>query len=338
MASITATAFKWTGTYYNATYTTSYSVTISDDDDQYEGGGDSSEMVSINGSTESASMASPFAIDVSFTDTSGAPHVETFYFFNTAGDWYFIPSGDSEFTEGAHLGNYQSHVVGWEYDAAVCFTNGTRIETVTGPILVEDLKPGTLVRVLDGGYRPLRKQLVRDFGLAELADNPHLHPVSIDKGALGSGLPWRKLCVSRQHRMLINGPICQRMFETQSVLVPAHRLAGLPGCWIEAPDQPLSYHHLVFDQHEIVFAEGAASESFFPGPEAMKSVGPAARAELCAIYPELDNDAFRRETAHRVPSAAQQRKLLARHHKNEKPLYCPDSTLANNPVTEATLG
>lgn len=338
MASITATAFKWTGTHYNATYTNSHTVTITDDDSHYEGGTDANESVSIDGGAAGSTLSSPYAIDVSFTDTDGVSHVETFYFFNTAGDWYFIPGADSAFSEGAYLGGYQSHTVGWDYAGAVCFANGTHIETSKGPVAVETLKQGDLVRVFDGSFQPLRLHLVRQIDLPSMLARPELRPVLIAKGALGAGLPLRDLRVSRQHRILVNGAICQRMFSVPSVLVPAHRLTCLPGCSIELPDKPISYHHLVFEDHEIVFSEGAASESFFPGREAMRSVPEPARAELAELFPEMELAGIEDRIAHLVPPAAKQRRLLARHQKNAVPLFVPKAAFIHRaPSTRASV-
>lgn len=324
MTTLTATAFKWSGTGYNSTYDSSHNVTLTDNDDQYQGRGDADERVSIDGGAESSSLSNPYAIDVSFTDTSGDDHVETFYFFNTSGDWYFIPGPDSQFTEGAHLGTYQSHTVGWEYSSAVCFADGTQILTDNGPRPVEEIDAGDMVRVLDGSYRPLRMHIVSPQNLRKLQSNARLHPVRIARGALGNGLPHRDLRVSRQHRMLVNGPICARMFGTDAVLVPAHKLTILPGCQIERPTASLSYHHLIFDQHEVIYAEGAASESFFPGPEAIRHVPAEALAEMLEIFPDA---LFNQHLARPAVLGKKSAKLLKRHAKNQRPIFDQNAPL-----------
>ena len=133
MAQYTVTAFKWSGTGYNALYNTSYSATIDDDDAAYQGSGDGSETISINGGAFGTTTGSPYAINISFTDAGGSPHVETFYFFNTGGSWYFVPGPGSDFTVGATLGSYQNHTNGWSYSDVTCFVRGTLIETAQGP-------------------------------------------------------------------------------------------------------------------------------------------------------------------------------------------------------------
>lgn len=324
MAQFTVTAFKWTGTYYNATYTDSHSATFEDNDGAYEGDADKSETVSIDGGHADATWGSPYAIDVSFTDAHGEDHVETFYFFNTDGDWYFVPSEDSAFSEGATLGSYQSHTVGWEYDSAVCFADGTLIATESGLLPVETLEPGCMVQTLSGASAPLRLNLSRHLPARELRANSRLRPVCIEAGALGAGLPLERLWVSRQHRMLVSSPICRRMFDTDSALIAAIRLTALPGCFIDHHCKELTYHHLVFDDHAVVFANGAPAESFFPGPEALRLLAPDARKEFLTLFPEVAGSLSPLRSEHCIPKLKQQKRLIARHKRNAKPLL-PES-------------
>ncbi len=107
----TVTAFHWSGNGYNSQYNASFTAQIQDNDNTYQGSGDSDETISIDGGSFNTSSGSPYVIKVSFTDTDGVSHVEPFQFFNTSGPpsgWYFIPEPDSAFTEGATLGSYQS--------------------------------------------------------------------------------------------------------------------------------------------------------------------------------------------------------------------------------------
>jgi hypothetical protein len=84
MAQYTVTAFRWSGTGYNALYNTSYSAVIDDDDPNLDGAADASETVSINGGAFGATAGPAYDINVSFTDTGGTSHVETFYFLTLA--------------------------------------------------------------------------------------------------------------------------------------------------------------------------------------------------------------------------------------------------------------
>lgn len=74
----------------------------------------------------------------------------------------------------------------------------------------------------------------------------------------------------------------------------------------------------MFDNHKAIFAEGAASESLFIGPEAIKTVSPEAREEIMKIFPELADDDYACESAALIPSNKAQKQLIARHVKNNK--------------------
>ncbi|MGO4852150.1 Hint domain-containing protein [Phaeovulum sp. W22_SRMD_FR3] len=157
-----------------------------------------------------------------------------------------------------------------------CFTPGTRIETPTGPVAVELLRPGQLVRTLDHGDQPIRWVGCRRLSPADLAACPQLRPVVIRKGALGNA---RRMLVSPQHGFLIGGR-----------LLRAKHLAAQWGSKIAHVAQKaesVTYIHFLCDRHEIVFADGVATESLYPGPMALGSLGLGPMLELLAIFPTL---------------------------------------------------
>ena len=320
MVQYTVTAFRWSGTHYNATYNTSYTAVIDDDDPNLDGASDTNETVSINGGAFGATAGPPYDINVSFVDTGGASHVETFYFFNTGGNWYFIPGPGSAFTVGAFLGSYQSHTsTPTSYATIACFVRGTMIETDRGLIPVENLKAGSRVLTADGVYKTLRIPMSRKLSAQDLRDNPKLTPIRITAGALGDGMPKRDLLVSRQHRMLVSSKICERMFGKPDVLIAAIRLTELPGIFIEPTEMDVEYFHLLFDQHEVIFAEGAPTESFFTGPEAIRSMNKKAREEILTIFPGISANDYTPTPARHIPQGKLQKMLVARHLKNNQP-------------------
>ena len=201
-----------------------------------------------------------------------------------------------------------------------CFTRGARILTPHGPVPIQNLRPGQLVRTDSGGDQPIRWLGCRAFGAAEIRENPKLAPVRIVAGALGAGLPARDLLVSRQHRMLVQSPIARRMFGQDQVLIPAIKLTVLPGIFVDDAVPGVEYFHLLFDQHRIVFAEGAPTESLFTGPEALRSLGAEAREEIVAIFPQLASGVQVSNPARTIPRGRQQVRLIARHLRNAKPL------------------
>ena len=223
--------------------------------------------------------------------------------------------------------------------APPCFTAGTLIATPDGPRPVEDLAPGDLVMTLDHGPQPLRWHAATHVAASRLAKQPNLCPVQIRAGALGPGVPARDLSVSQQHRMLVRSRIAQRMFGAEEILVAAKHLIGLPGVTLGTPEGPVSYHHLVFDGHEVIDAEGAAAESLYLGAQALRSLSPAARAELAALFPDLLRRLAEGESlpaARPLVAGKRGRRMQLRHRKNHQPLQ-PAQALTPREATVARM-
>ncbi|OED47198.1 hypothetical protein AB838_16680 [Rhodobacteraceae bacterium (ex Bugula neritina AB1)] len=50
--------------------------------------------------------------------------------------------------------------------------------------------------------------------------------------------------------------------------------------------------HLLTERHEVIFAEGIATEIFWPGPEAVRGLPAEAMQELFELFPELASAVF----------------------------------------------
>jgi hypothetical protein len=210
----------------------------------------------------------------------------------------------------------------------LCFTRGAMIQTARGLRAVEELNIGDAVFVASGGTKRIRWISSSRLGAAALRRCPKNRPVRITAGALGEGLPHRDLLVSRQHRMLLNSQVAQRMFGAREVLVAAIKLVELPGIFVDEDVEEVVYFHILFDDHEIIWAEGAASESLFTGRQALLSIPPAARAELETLFPDMISPAYQALAAAFIPSGKHQKQLVARHVKNHKAVYQADPRLS----------
>lgn len=168
----------------------------------------------------------------------------------------------------------------------VCFAAGTRIRTPGGAVAVETLRAGDLVMTADSGPRPLVW-----VGVAPPlpAIGPQA-PVRIAAGSLGA---TRDLHVSPQHRIAITGWQVALLFGTPEVLVAAQALLALPGV-SQQPGGQVVYVHLMFERHEVIWAEGVRCESFHPGPQSLKALQPECRAAIAARFPEVMAQDFRR--------------------------------------------
>lgn len=175
--------------------------------------------------------------------------------------------------------NYTSHA---DLGATiVCFTSGTQIETVDGPRAIETLRPGDLVRTRDDGYQPLRW-----VGSKTVPAHGALAPVLFKPGAIGNA---RALRVSPLHRMLMSDWRVELLTGDAEALVPARNLVNGRDILREEGGM-VTYVHILFDHHQIVFAEGCPSESLHPGDCALNALAGESRAEVVALFPELEQD------------------------------------------------
>lgn len=163
----------------------------------------------------------------------------------------------------------------------LCFTDGMMIDTPFGPRLIEDLVPGDLVLTRDSG-----PQVLRWHGSRSLVVDQQHAPIEFAAGLLGNARAFR---VSPQHRMLNEGYRAQLYFGQEEVLVPAKSLINGSTVRQLAPG-PVTYHHLLFDKHEIVTCDGIASESYHPGHYSLPGIDEQAREDLFRYFPELRSD------------------------------------------------
>ncbi|MEC7763981.1 MAG: Hint domain-containing protein [Pseudomonadota bacterium] len=158
--------------------------------------------------------------------------------------------------------------------AAPCFLAGTLIDVASGTKRVEALRPGDLVHTLDNGLQPLRW-----VGHSTVPAQGPLAPIRVQAGVLGNR---RALNVSPNHRILIRSAAAEFYYGDTDVLMPAKALVD--GRKVRSvPAETAHYVHLLFARHEMLFAEGLASESLFTGTMALEAFSAASQAELCAL-------------------------------------------------------
>jgi len=164
----------------------------------------------------------------------------------------------------------------------VCYGAGTLISTPKGDVPIETIKPGDLVNTRDNGPQPVLWSGCKRLGALDLIRNPKLRPIHLSAEVFGFE---RDLIVSPQHGILLKSG---HRGGTETLYRATHltRLRGdaarrLTNC------NGVHYHHLLFANHQIIFAEGMPAESLYPGRLAIGSMPAAARAEIHALFPEL---------------------------------------------------
>ena len=163
-----------------------------------------------------------------------------------------------------------------------CFTPGTRICTSDGLVDVAELEIGDRILTMDRGLQTIRWVGHTRLPAVVLGQTPKFRPVVIRQDALGPGLPFHDMKVSPQHRILITGWQAELLFGEDEILVPAIKLCNGATIYQDAVPQDVTYIHVLFDQHEVIWADGIPTESYLP---AINDVSEMAD-ELTAIFPQ----------------------------------------------------
>ena len=120
-------------------------------------------------------------------------------------------------------------------------------------------------------------------GRRRVAAEGRFAPVVFAEGTIGNS---KELRLSQQHRVALRGALAELHFGHETVLVPARAFVGRRGVRLQ-PGGMIDYIHIMFARHQIVYSEGAATESFYPGAVGLGALDRAAREELLTLFPEL---------------------------------------------------
>ena len=192
------------------------------------------------------------------------------------------PFGEANFSYEVTGGGFITDVGFVTGQIVPCFVSGTRIETARGAIPVEEVLVGDLVRTLDDGWQP-----VRWHGVRQVPSRGALAAVRIPAGTFGD---HGALSVSPQHRLHFSGWRAELYCGEAEVLVKAIHLVRAGLLQQDVSGAVVTYHHLLFDRHQIILAEGLWSESYHPGVMTMGDHDPDLRDEILALFPELAAD------------------------------------------------
>ena len=218
------------------------------------------------------------------SDTEGGPNVFS----------YTVEDGD---------GNTDTAFV--KVTTTPCFVAGTLIDTLEGPLPVEQLAPGILVRTRDHGPQP-----VRWVGKTTRRAEGRHAPVVLARGALGD---HDEIALSPNHRVLLSSTQAELLFGQAEVLIKAGHLVNDHSIRRRPDGEMVTYVHLLFDRHEIVRGNGLDSESYHPGSSTITAFDPETQAEILELFPDLPTSGVQEfgPTARMALKAHESRVLLA---------------------------
>jgi hypothetical protein len=132
----------------------------------------------------------------------------------------------------------------------ICFVTGTKISTPSGEVPIEHLNVGDSVMTLGGAARSIVWIGVGRVLVAR-GRRSAATPVIIRKGALAENVPAHDLHVTKSHSLYLDG-----------VLVPAEFLVNHRSIIWDDWAQEVKIYHIELETHDVLFANGAAAESY----------------------------------------------------------------------------
>jgi hypothetical protein len=158
---------------------------------------------------------------------------------------------------------------------------------------------GTLITLGDGSQKPIERLLVgdrvltRDHGPQALLWIGHVTlravvayaPVVIAAGVLGNE---SDLVVSQHHRMFLYQRKRTKAVPKSEILVQAKHLVNGDTVYLREIGF-VDYYSLVFDAHEIIYAEGIPAESLMVTEATVSRLPPELAAEVKQRFPEVSH-------------------------------------------------
>ena len=137
---------------------------------------------------------------------------------------------------------------------ATCYVRGTMIQTPTGDLAVETLRPGMqVITLVDGENVPRTVKWVghRRIDLTRHPRPETVAPIRIVRDAFADNVPHTDLLLSPDHAVFVDG-----------LLICIRQLANGSTIRMERSWTAVDYYHVELNEHAILLAEGLPVESY----------------------------------------------------------------------------
>ncbi|WP_323037592.1 Hint domain-containing protein [Pararhodobacter sp.] len=162
---------------------------------------------------------------------------------------------------------------------AGAFGRGTLIALANGrQVPVEELVPGDMVITRDHAVQPLRWK-----GAVRLRAEGGFAPVTVMSGVMGNPRP---LTVSPHHRLFLYRRDARKLAGAAELLVQARHMVDGQTI-VRREGGFVEYFSLVFDAHEVIYAEGVPCESLMVCPAVLTRLPDDMAAPLRDAFPGL---------------------------------------------------
>ncbi len=174
-------------------------------------------------------------------------------------------------------------------DAFSAIARGTLIGCETGPVAVEDLRPGDRVCTLDNGPQTLL--WVGSISISSQPDakkpSPTLSRITAD--SFGLGRPMPDLLLGPSARLLRRDPAIIAAVGTAAALAPVTAFIDGDTVLEIHPASPTRVYHLLFESQQIIYANGLEIESYHPGKTIETSLSREVLPMFMDMFPHISS-------------------------------------------------
>lgn len=172
-------------------------------------------------------------------------------------------------------------------ECASAFARGTLIDTVCGPVAVEDLVPGDYIQTALGS-EPITWIGSTTYVPDRADDATSLTGLlRITSDAMGLGHPPMDLLVGPAARMLVRHPKLRALLGQESVLAPIADYADGERFLEITPGGTVQLYHVMVRRHTTINVGGIDIETYHPGNAASQQLGQNTRALFLSMFPNL---------------------------------------------------
>lgn len=178
-------------------------------------------------------------------------------------------------------------------ECATAFARGTLIDTVRGPVAIEDLVPGDYIETA-AGSEPVTWIGSTTYVPGHDDDATTLtHMTRITTDAFGMGQPPMDVLLGPAARMVVRHARLQALLGQDCVLAPVSDYADGDRFLQVTPMGTVQLYHLMVQRHTTIRIGGVELETYHPGNTAGQTLGQNMRALFLTMFPNItDLDDF----------------------------------------------
>ncbi|MCT4369864.1 Hint domain-containing protein [Yangia mangrovi] len=172
-------------------------------------------------------------------------------------------------------------------EACSAFARGTLIQTLRGPVAVEDLLPGDYIETSRG------TQSITWIGSTTYVPGVHSEESALDSlvrvtaEAFGLGRPGVDLLLGQAARMVVTRTRFRALLGQDSVLVPVIDEADWDRIVPVTPAGGVQLYHLMVQRHATIRVGGLEMETYHPGKMLHSVTSPNMRALFLSMFDNL---------------------------------------------------